>query len=729
MSKSIYLSITLALSSAMISGCNSSEDTPLSTSPGTPGSVTTPSPVPPPVVTPTPAPENPNPTPDPVPTLAPVPSNVPTLPPTPVPTTPPSPPPVPTPAPVPGTPVIPTQIPQPPLGPATKKALLIGVDGVQYDVLLDALANKQLNNIAQLNLSPSYAGGIAGSATQQQTLSGPGWASILSGAWANRHEVRSDYAGQVFKTDSVFKQLSQAQSTSIASWGTLNKLLKLDINTGQLSNAIDCAGFDSCVVSSTQTAINSGNFNLVVSNLHAPEETALHSGLANDYKQTLKTLDQQIGVLIETIKKRQEQNNEDWLLILTSSHGLSEGGNSDGLPRPSNQAGFIAINKPLAEKVAGVPLKAPANIADWYSYASQADIAPTLLNYLAISNTAENHKMDGVSLLEAPAVKQLQARANPDRSSITLSWKSQQPVRIYRNGKLIKELAAGTNSFTDNALDVSKNGLYKFNYTLSAGKTLTSYLAQIDYIKPATLDESILVGLAQYFSLDSTLNANKTNPALTSFIAGRTANYVNGPFANKALQSTSNGSTPICASCDGGFKTPLIVDFTKNPSFSIGFWFRSDALRNDVPVIANKDYKSGANTGFAFGQYLNSIKFNIGDGKNRIDPQLSFSANSWVYLVMSVDSIKKTAQVFIADPNRPLQTATANLSAFDLSKFTGLNVLGINEDAQGNYVTAGKGGTAGSFDYSDLAIWNRTLSQDDVLGLATTGKSLKSFNP
>jgi hypothetical protein len=96
---------------------------------------------------------------------------------------------------------------------------------------------------------------------------------------------------------------------------------------------------------------------------------------------------------------------------------------------------------------------------------------------------------------------------------------------------------------------------------------------------------------------------------------------------------------------------------------------------------------------------------------------------------MSVDSVKKTTQVFIADPNRPLQTATANLSAFDLSKFTGLNVLGINEDAQGNYFTAGKGGAAGSFDFSDLAIWNRALSQDDVMGLATTGKSLKSFNP
>jgi hypothetical protein len=656
MSKSIYLSITLALSSALIGGCNSSEEPQAS-----------------------------------------APTNVPT---------PPS-----------------TQ------GPATKKALLIGVDGIQYDALLNALANKQLTNIAQLNLSPSYAGGITGTSTQQQTLSGPGWASILSGAWANRHEVNSDYAGQVFKTDSVFKQLNQAKSTSISSWSTLNQLLKLDINAGQLSNVIDCAGFDSCVVSSTQTAINSGNYNLVVSNFHAPEDTALHTGIGNDYKQTLKALDQQIGSLMDSIKKRQEQNNEDWLLILTSSHGLSEGGNNDGLPKASNQAGFIALNKPFAEKITEVPLKAPSNIADWYSYANQTDIAPTLLNYLSISTTTENYKMDGVSLLETPAVKQLQARANPDRSSITLSWKSQQPVRIYRNGKLIKELAAGVSSFTDSDLDVSKNGLYKFNYTLSAGKTLTSYLAQIDYVKPATLDESILAGLTQYFSLDSSLNANKTNPALTSFITGRAANYVNGPFANKALQSTSNGATPPCASCDGGFKTPLVVDFAKNPSFSIGFWFRSDALRNDVPVIANKDYKSGANMGFAFGQYLNSIKFNIGDGKNRVDPQLSFTANSWVYLVMSVDSIKKTAQVFIADPNRPLQTATATLTPFDLSKFTGLNVLGINEDAQGNYFTAGKGGAAGSFDFSDLAIWNRALSQDDVMGLATTGKSLKSFNP
>ncbi|MDW5416539.1 LamG-like jellyroll fold domain-containing protein [Iodobacter sp. CM08] len=721
MSGKIYASMTIALSGLLLSACNSSDDI-AGSGEQVVATTPSPSPIPTPVPAPGPKPETP-PGPDPVPTLPPVPTNVPTLAPTPAPNPTPAPTTVPTPAPS-------TPSPAPlPSGPASKKVLLVGIDGIQYDVLLDALNNKQLSNIAKLNLSPSYTGGIAGSNTQQQTLSGPGWASILSGAWANRHEVRSDYAGQVFKNDSVFKQLGQLKSSSITSWSTLNKLLRVDINAGQLSNAIDCSGFDSCVVSSTQSAINSGNYSLVVSNLHAPEETALHTGLGKEYKQTLKNTDQQIGELLETLKQRQIQNNEDWLLLLTSSHGLSEGGNNDGLPRAVNQAGFIAINKPLAEKIAGVPLKVPANIADWYSYPSQADIAPTLINYLTNNANAENHTMDGVSLLEAPAVKQLQARANPDRSSITLSWKSTAPVKLFRSGKLIKELPAGTTNYTDSNLEVTKNGLYKFNYTLSAGNTLTSYLAQIDYIKPAVLDESILAGLTQYFSLDSKLNGNKSNPALTSFITGRTANYVNGPLSNKALQSTANGSTPQCTSCDGGFKVPLAVDLTKDTGFSVGFWFRSDGVRNDVPVIANKDYKSGANMGFAFGQYTNSIKFNIGDGKNRVDPQLSFNANSWVYLVMSVDAVKKTVQVFIADPNRPLQSASSSLASFDLSKFSGLNMLALNEDAQGNYFTAAKGGSAGSFDFSDLAIWNRVLSQDDVMGLATTGKSLKSFNP
>lgn len=688
MSKGIYLSVTLALTAALMTGCNSSDETPAN-----------------PAVTPTPSPA-PGPGPEPVPTLPPVPANIPTLPPTPVPS----------PAPMPAN--------------ATKKALLIGIDGLQYDVLLDALANKQLSSLAKLNLMPSYAGGVMGSATQQQTLSGPGWASILSGAWANRHEVRSDYAGQVLKTDSLFKQLNSAKATSISSWSTLNKLLRLDINTGLINNAVDCSGFDQCVISSTQTAINSGNYNLVVSDLHSLEETALQTGIGSEYKQNLKTIDQQLGALFETLKKRQTENNEDWLVMITSSHGVSASGNTNGLPVSSNQAGFIAMNKPFGERLNGIPLNAPAAINDWYNYPSQADIAPTLLNYLSVSGTAENHHMDGTPLLQAPAVKQLQARANTDRSSISLSWKSRQlPLSLYRDGKLIKELPAGTSSFTDDALGVDKNGLYQFNYTISSGNTLTSALAQIDFVKPAVLDAGILNGLTRFFSLDGNLNANKTNPAFSSFIAGRSASYINGPLGSKALQSTSNGTTPQCSSCDGGFKTPLIVDFNKDKAFSIGFWFRSDALRNDVPIIANKDYLSGANTGFAFGQYLNTIKFNIGDGKNRTDPQLAFTANSWVYLVMSVDSVKKTAQVFIADPNRPLQSASVSLSAFDLSKFTGLNMLAINEDAQGNYFTAGKGGNAGSFDFSDIAIWNRVLSQEDVMGLATTGKSLKSFNP
>ena len=35
----------------------------------------------------------------------------------------------------------------------------------------------------------AYAGGQIGQVTQQPTVSGPGWSTILTGVWANRHNV------------------------------------------------------------------------------------------------------------------------------------------------------------------------------------------------------------------------------------------------------------------------------------------------------------------------------------------------------------------------------------------------------------------------------------------------------------------------------------------------------------------------------------------------------------
>ena len=69
----------------------------------------------------------------------------------------------------------------------TQKALLIGVDGMQYEKLQEAIAQNMAPHIGSLKLAKSYIGGIDGTSTEQLTNSGPGWTTILTGSLATEH--------------------------------------------------------------------------------------------------------------------------------------------------------------------------------------------------------------------------------------------------------------------------------------------------------------------------------------------------------------------------------------------------------------------------------------------------------------------------------------------------------------------------------------------------------------
>jgi len=71
-----------------------------------------------------------------------------------------------------------------------KHALVIGIDGCRSDALQAARAPNIKSLIENGTVCYRvYAGGTLGTKTQQKTVSGPGWASILTGVWADKHRI------------------------------------------------------------------------------------------------------------------------------------------------------------------------------------------------------------------------------------------------------------------------------------------------------------------------------------------------------------------------------------------------------------------------------------------------------------------------------------------------------------------------------------------------------------
>ncbi len=95
-------------------------------------------------------------------------------------------------------------------GPAAKKMLLVELDGVTYGALSAGIAGGKLPNLAKLNVAPAYSGGVNGTLSQQPNLDTPGWATVLTGTWADRHQINSDAPNQASHSSTVFQMLKTA---------------------------------------------------------------------------------------------------------------------------------------------------------------------------------------------------------------------------------------------------------------------------------------------------------------------------------------------------------------------------------------------------------------------------------------------------------------------------------------------------------------------------------------
>ncbi|MFM0151706.1 alkaline phosphatase family protein [Paraburkholderia sediminicola] len=624
---------------------------------------------------------------------------------------------------------------------ATPKVLVVGLSGVQYTALQAGIANNQLPNLKSMAVVSALAGGFGGTTTQQPTLSGPGWATVLTGTWANRHGVLSDYADQALEADPLFKLAQQAGANgtaAFASWGTINALLSPAIGSGYVNTSIDCNGVDSCVMSAATNAITAGTDSVVFANLTGPQTVASASGLGGNYPNALVVADNEIGQLFSTIKAREGQSgvNENWLVLVTTDQGLDATGSESGLPLLSNQTSFIAANQTLtvanATTAPGTIQPAPT-LAQLTTGATQADITPTVLTWLGAVPNANTYAIDGTSLVGNIGARSLQATPRSDLASFNLTWTppptTPSQFQLYRAGNLIATLSGSAQSYVDTQLGESSNGLYTFNYTLVGNNAAVSTLAQINYVQPVVLDPTLASGLIHYFSFNSGLSdviipsvaIAQFNPSSTT-----TASFVADNFNAEALQIASLNTV---SNALNGMK--LADDVTNKPQFTVGFWFYSGDGQNDSPVITNKDWSSGLNPGFTIAEESNGqLKFNIADGSVRSDGSLNFTKNAWIYVAMTVDTTStKTATGYIDDPVYGLETTTLSMSSMNMSKIPGVyGTIGFNESATGKYYSSGQG-IPGTMTFNDMTMWNKVLTSAQVNSLYASNKSLSTLNP
>ncbi len=249
-------------------------------------------------------------------------------------------------------------------GKTEKKAIIIGYDGCRADVLKEMRDEKSaissmLHDGASINLA--YCGGVNYPAENtQDTSTAPGWCSILTGVWADKHGVTANGITKSLEYKTLLTTLVEDEiidsSTFITKWkghfdrknATYNdekaycEENNLNVSFNRCKDDVASHEYTLNEVKKTDCA----DFIFVI---YEPTDSTGHGyGFTINnprYKEAFKTADQYGLETIDAIKARETYDTEDWLIIITSDHGGI--GTDHGGASIQERMTFIVANKEI----------------------------------------------------------------------------------------------------------------------------------------------------------------------------------------------------------------------------------------------------------------------------------------------------------------------------------------------------------------------------------------------
>lgn len=608
----------------------------------------------------------------------------------------------------------------------TRKALVIGIDGLMYDYI-DEVDNPELNepqtpNFARFTLTKSFAGGLLNTSSHQPSYSGPSWSSILTGTWVDGHGVQSNN-GKPVATNSIFTTLKQSEKTlksgSFVSWTPINSghLIK---EMSSIDRRVDGASrpegksVDTFITEQLVNELEQEDSNLDFIFTHLDEvDGAGHAcGWCEPYEAALTQTDARLGQIMAAVEHRERNLNEDWLVMIVSDHGHRQAGGHGG-DTVAERTSVIGVNKPeMFNQFLTTPAKALELSDDeeqnkLMAYPAITSVMPTVMTYLGHTPTVDDQLVSPSLIGDLGTYKLLTSVKQTEQSSATvnLSWQATSDVNrvfIYRNGEEIAEVDARETSYTDTlTLENFGEGSNTVVYAVK-GNVGSPVSSSVRVSLTAPVDIAAL--LAEREGLSS-FNAT-IEPFGWMSNASATPSYVNGPF-NKAKAVNLQRSQ--------GYLSQT-MDLSGKDQISFVFRFRINGTHSGDPsVMSNKNWGSGFYKGFIVAAKNNSIKLNLGDGSHRADTAyMPLAKDQWVLAVVSIDLTNGKAALYTHDESFGFQAALTDTG--DVSSIASPNPLNLGEDGTGNY-NLGKGL---NLDVADLVIFNRALTVNEAMGLANT---------
>lgn len=341
----------------------------------------------------------------------------------------------------------------------TKKVLFVILDGIPADVM-DTVATPNIDKISAIGgYTVASMGGEIGGYSETPTISAVGYNSLLTGVWANKHNVwGNSIKNPNYNYWTIFRMIKEAdptKKTAIFSTWLDNRTKLVGANlpaTGDFTfdyyfdgMELDTLNFphgdertyiyeiDEAVSKEAASYIQKEGPDMSWMYLEFSDDMGHGFGNSPQMIDGVEKADLQIGRVWDAIQYRQKTFGEDWLIVITTDHGRTDDGFGHGGHSPRERATWIVTNSKYTN-------------AHFEGTPQMVDILPSIANHMGLNIPKKiAMELDGTPFIGSVDATDLKAKLK--NGEISMTWdvlSKEQTGRVW---------VSTTNDFKTGGLD------------------------------------------------------------------------------------------------------------------------------------------------------------------------------------------------------------------------------------------------------------------------------------
>ncbi len=278
----------------------------------------------------------------------------------------------------------PSPVATPTLQTRVPKVLLLGIDGIRADALF-ASRGQNLTNLVSTSRWTDVG------QASQYTVSGPGWSTVLTGVWPDRHGVvDNSFNGRRYDLyPHFFQRLRQLRPgiklAHYTTWEPLDTIILGSFSVDYRLYVPYTQNGDAVMINSAVSVLRDTPVDVAFVYLSdvdvAGHNFGFHPG-SPEYLTEILDNDQQVGRLINAIQSRTGYANEDWMILLVTDHGGTIDG-AHGRDEPAHREILFSVQTDQG------------SAAKMVETVNQADVVPTVFAHLGL-NPPRSWNWDGL---------------------------------------------------------------------------------------------------------------------------------------------------------------------------------------------------------------------------------------------------------------------------------------------------------------------------------------------